>query len=142
MDLLPLLKQICMLSHLSQESRSIIMVPLKKFKTLKLQNYNGLNCVQRSNGNLHTIKCRICNEVEGKINCLLLNEILFESMHVTKKLTRILELMWRKGIGITSKFVGMVRTKNCIIHTIVKVLLPKLQLRLWERKQKRLCNLP
>jgi hypothetical protein len=95
----------------------------------------------RSNGNMHTIKCRICNEVERKINCLLLDGILFESMHVTKKLTRILELMWREGIGITSKCVS-IRTKNCILCTIVKVLLPKLQLKLQERKQKRLCNLP
>jgi hypothetical protein len=59
-----------------------------------------------------------------------------------KKVDKNIGIDVRKGIGITSKFVGMLRTKNCILHIIVKLLLPKLQLRLQEKKQKRLCNLP
>jgi hypothetical protein len=54
---------------------------LQNFLTTKLQ---WAKLCLRSNGNLHTIKCRIYTEVEGKLNCLPLNGILFESMHVTK----------------------------------------------------------
>ncbi len=36
----------------------------------------------------------------------------------------------------------MARTENCLLPTIVKVLLPKLQMVWHEEKQQRLCNLP
>jgi hypothetical protein len=78
------------------------------------------------NGNLHIIKCRICNEVEGKDKILLLSGILFISMQVGRKLKRLLELMWRRGSGITPKIVSMLETINCFLFTIDKSLLPNL----------------
>lgn len=92
-----------------------------------------------SNGDLHIIKCRACSEVEGKDKLLVLTcEICFVT---TRKLTRILKLMWRKGISNIPKFVGMPRTRNCLLPITMKILLPKLQMGWQDRKQGRLCNL-
>ncbi len=49
--------------------------------------------------------------------------------------------MWRKGIGIIQRFQGMPRIKKCLLHTVVNLLLPKLQMVLLEKMFKLLCNL-
>ncbi len=50
-----------------------------------------------SNGNLHIIKCKNYSEVARKDKLFILNGILFVSTHVTRKLTKILKLMLKKG---------------------------------------------
>jgi hypothetical protein len=74
---------------------------------------------------------------KGNINYLLLSEILFINMQVAKKFTRILEIMSKKGIGIIPKFLDMLKTKNCSLLTIVKMLLTNLQMGRQKRKQGR-----
>lgn len=114
----------------------------KRFQDSWVAKLRWAKLCMGSNGDLHITKCRACKEVEGKDKLLALTcEIFFVSMQVTKKLTRILKLMWRKGINTIPKFVGMPRTRNCLLPTTMKILLPKLQMGWQNKKQGRLCNL-
>jgi hypothetical protein len=63
---------------------------------------------------------------KGKISCLFLNEILFVRMQDILRLTKILGLVLRKGIGIIPVFLNMPRIGNCMFPIVVKVLLPEL----------------
>ncbi len=131
-------------------------LPIAQFKVgVKKRNYDATTKFQDSwvakflwvklcvgsNGNLHTVKCRICNEVEGTNKLLLLKwDCLYK--HVgCKKVERILGLMWRKGIGIIQRFPNMPRIKNYLLFIVVNLLMPKLQIVLLEKNFKKLCNL-
>jgi hypothetical protein len=45
-----------------------------------------------------------------------------------KKVDKNIVIDVKKGIGIIQKFENMPRTRNCLLPTIVDVLLPKLQM--------------
>jgi hypothetical protein len=99
---------------------------IKMFQDFWVANLPWTWLFLRSKGNFHATKCKICSVVEKKNSCLLLNGILFVSMQDIWRLTKILGLVLRKGIGIIPKFVNMPRIENCMLPIVVKVLLPKL----------------
>jgi hypothetical protein len=70
-----------------------------------------------------------------------LSDVLSINMQVIKRLKRILGLMCRKGISIIYKFLGILRTKNCLLLIVMNMLMPKLQMVLLERRHGNLCNL-
>jgi hypothetical protein len=79
---------------------------------------------------------------KGNIKSLLLNEILFVSLHVGKKLKIILELMSRRGNGIFPKIISIPKFIHCLLLVANRLFLLDLETRMEEIKEKKLSNLP
>ncbi len=118
------------------------MMPLKNVKILGMKFFFGI-VVSWVIGNLHTIKGRIYNQVKEKEKMIAPKWDSFYNHVICKKGDNNIETSVKKRNEYYSKvYKHMARTQNCLLPTIVKVLLPKLQTSWHEVKQQRLCNLP
>jgi len=96
-------------------------------------------CV-RSNGNLHTVKCKICSE-EKKKDKLLLPKWDFLCKHAGRKKTKKnIRTNVKKGHWYYSEDYKHAKNHKLLL-TIMNLLLPKLQMVKLEKRFRKLCKL-